>query len=186
MQKQQRMPLLWVIMFTVKVKTYNIVICLGCNVVFALQILHTPHCFLHTSSSLIHCVYIIIHLVCAFDSVTINLFTSYQFPLPLTSHVFSYSCSRLSLCVAWGFCPPDCCPWRAPRRGQGSRSSVLRLANGEWKRPILHGPCYIMTIITSTWWGTCPLNSHLWSERWATTHCTNNWHTLSAVVSQPV
>ena len=59
--------------------------------VFLLQILCTPHCFLHASSSLTHCVYIITHLVCAV-SLTNNLFTSYHSAPPLTPHVF-YSCS---------------------------------------------------------------------------------------------
>ena len=59
--------------------------------VFPLQILRTPHCFLHPSSSLTHCVYIITHLVCAF-SLTNTLFTSYHSAPPLIPHVF-YSCS---------------------------------------------------------------------------------------------
>ena len=60
-----------------------IVICSGCNVVFPLQILRTPRCFLHASSFLTHCVYVISHLVCAV-SLTNNLFTSYHFAPPLT------------------------------------------------------------------------------------------------------
>ena len=109
--------------------------------VFPLQILRTPHCFPHASSSRTHCVYIITLLECAVD-LTNNLFTSHHSaPPPHTSCVSLLSfCSRLSLCVEWGIWPPDCCPWRAPRRGQGPHSSVPRLAHGEWNRPVLHGP----------------------------------------------
>ena len=107
--------------------------------VFPLQILRTPHCFLHASSSLTHCVYIITHLVCPV-SLTNNLFTSNHFPPHHTLHVFCYPCSPLSLCAGWRICPPDCCLWRAPRRGQGPCSSVPRVSHGEWDRPVLHGP----------------------------------------------
>ena len=64
-------------------------------------------------------------------------------PLPTGPHtwcILSLIFSFMSLCTAWGIRPPDCCPQRAPRRGQGPRSSVSRLTHGEWSRPILHGP----------------------------------------------
>ena len=63
-----------------------LVICTGCNTVFPLQILHTPHCFLHASPSLTHCAYILTHLVCAVD-MTNTLFTSYHSALPLTRRI---------------------------------------------------------------------------------------------------
>ena len=51
--------------------------------------------------------------------------------LPLRTLYIYCLFSPLSLCAGWRICPSDCCPQRAPRRGQGPHSSVPRLAHGE-------------------------------------------------------
>ena len=57
-----------------------------------------------------------------------------------TTHRIFITFSPSSFCAAWRIGPPDCCPHRAPRCGQGPCSSIPRLAHGEWNRPVLHGP----------------------------------------------
>ena len=66
--------------------------------VFPLQILRTPHCFLHTSSSLTHCVYILTHLLCAVSLIN-NLFTSYHYPPHHPSHLIYFTTYCL-LCLS--------------------------------------------------------------------------------------
>ena len=79
-----------------------IVICPGCNAVFPLQIPRTPHCFLHASSSLTHCVYITYSFSVYFRFGQV-LFTSYPFSsLPLKPHVRCNSFSPLSLSLQRG------------------------------------------------------------------------------------
>ena len=73
--------------------------------------------------------------------VTCSLVTTpYQLSHLLYIRILSLNLSFMSVRAAWGICPSDCCPQRAPRRGQGPRSSVSRLTHGTWSRPILHGP----------------------------------------------
>ena len=50
--------------------------------------------------------------------------------------VYFVTHSLVSLCAAWGICPPDCCPQRTPRRGQIPQTNVSRLRHGEWSRPL--------------------------------------------------
>ena len=146
MQSQQRMLLLWatggyicigVTMLTLIRKLIHkiIVIFPGCNVAFFLQILRTSHCLSHACKLIPYtlCLYNYSFCVCC-------QFASSHSTTTTLTHMVCYFSSLLSLCAVWRICPPDCCQWRAPRRGQGPRSSVPRLAHGEWNRPVLHGP----------------------------------------------
>ena len=94
----------------------------SCKVAYIfLQILCTPliPLLMQAHPSCKYCVYLVTYSVWCILSLILTL---------------------MPLCAAWGIRPPDCCPQRAPRHGQGPRSSVSRLTHGAWSRPILHGP----------------------------------------------